>query len=93
LLLAIARSTLHRSDHFLDQAGETADIAAGIGGIAEPNDHQMLRRQYYDPLALIAGGKIRVARNAKPNAPTARPANNLRETTPSLLAPGSAASF
>ena len=36
------------------QTSEAADIAGGIDGIAKTDDHQMLRRQYYDSLAEVA---------------------------------------
>src|ERR1019366_8641312 len=62
------RSTLHRCNHLLDQTPEAADIAGGIDGVAETNDHQMLRRNNNDALAEIAGGKKRVARNPEPDA-------------------------
>src|SRR5260370_27870005 len=62
-------SALHGCDHFLDQASETADVAAGIDGIAETNDDEMLRRQDNDSLALIAKRKKRVARDSHLDAP------------------------
>jgi hypothetical protein len=46
--------TLHRLNHFLDQAPETSDVADGIDGIAETNDDELLRLQDNDSLALIA---------------------------------------
>lgn len=50
---------LRGCDHFLDQASEAADIAGGIDGVAETDDHQMLRWNNNDALAEIAGCKKR----------------------------------
>src|SRR5450759_1046094 len=63
------KSRLRRGDHFLDQAAEATDIAGRIDGVAEPDDHQTLRRNDHDALAEIAGGKKGVARDSEPDAP------------------------
>ena len=67
--LAGSSSGLRCRDHLLDQPSKAADIAGGVDGIAEPDDHQMLGWNDHDALAEIAGGKERVVRN--PNADAA----------------------
>jgi hypothetical protein len=54
-------SPLRRCDRSADQASEAADVAGGIDGVAEPDDHRLLRLQDDDALAL-AERKVRVVR-------------------------------
>src|SRR5260370_10505368 len=58
---------LCRCDHLFDQPSEAADVAGGVDGIAETDDHQTLRRQNDDALAEIAGCEKRVTRNPDPD--------------------------
>ena len=57
-----------RGDHLAHKASEATDVPAGIDGVAEPYDYEVLRRQDDDALAEVAGCEERIVGDPELNA-------------------------